>query len=71
MMGNINRTHYLELNHILWDTRQKYISPKLALEMYERRWAYVEQSKLIPKEKQLIEKLTKVIGQGVFMPAVY
>jgi len=69
-MGNINRTHYHELNLLLWDMHQKFIEPKLALELYERRWGYVDETKLIEKEKQLIKKLTNAFGNGFFMPAV-
>ena len=67
-MGNINRTHYHELNLILWDTHQKFINPKLALELYERRWGYVNHQKLLTKEKSLIKRLTNEFGNGYFMP---
>ena len=69
-MGNINRTQYHELNQLLWDMHQKFINPKLALELYERRWGYVDQKKLLTKEKNLINRLTKEFGNGFFMPAV-
>ncbi|WED29057.1 hypothetical protein L3V77_24305 [Vibrio sp. DW001] len=68
-MGNINRTKYHELNQLLWDMHVKYIAPKTAFELYEKRWAYVDTTKLGKKEKQLIEMLTKEYGNGVFMPA--
>ena len=70
-MGNINRTHYSELNYLLWDMHQKYINPKVAFDLYERRWRYVDQSKLVEKEKKLISTLTNEFGGGVFMPAEY
>ena len=66
-MGKINRTHYRELNLIMWDMHQKFVEPKLAFELYERRWGYVDQTKLLSKEKRLIKKLTKDFGNGVFM----
>lgn len=70
-MSNINRSHYPELNHILWDIDQKFIPAQLAFVFYENRWAYISQQKLLPKEKKLIARLTKEFGQGVFMPALY
>lgn len=69
-MGKINRTQYHELNHILWDMHQKFIEPKLALELYESRWGYVDQKKLLTKEKKLINRLTNEFGHGFFMAAV-
>ena len=69
-MGNINRTHYHELNQLLWDMHQKFVTPKLAFELYERRWGYVDQKKLLTKEKKLIKRLTNEFGNGFFMPAV-
>jgi len=68
-MGNINRSHYPALNHLLWDMQQKFVSPQLAFATYEKRWAYLDEQKLLNKERQLIEKLKKDIGHGVFMPA--
>lgn len=68
-MGNINRTHYHELNLILWDMHNKFVKPEVALELYERRWGYINQAKINPNEKRLIEQLVKKFGDGVFMPA--
>ena len=70
VVGNINRSHYPALNQILWDMHQKFISPQLAFATYEKRWAYIDEQKLLDKEKQLIERLTKNIGNGFFMPAI-
>ncbi|MBB1272505.1 hypothetical protein [Psychromonas sp. SR45-3] len=69
-MRNINRNKYHELNQLLWDMHQKFIEPKLALELYEKRWGYVNQDKLIDEEKKLISRLTDAYGNGFFMPAV-
>lgn len=70
-MGNINRTKYHELNQLLWDIHAKFIAPKVALELYERRWAYVDKNKLDAEEERLIKQLVKEFGNGVFMPATY
>ena len=70
-MGNINRTHYHELNMLLWDMHKKFIDTNTAFELYEKRWGYVDQTKLTPKEKKLINLLTKEFGKGCFMPATY
>ena len=70
-MGNINRTDYRELNQILWDFHANFIAPKLALELYERRWAHVDQRNLQVKEEKLIKQLITEFGNGIFMPATY
>lgn len=68
-MGNINRTHYHELNLLLWDMHNKYINPKVALDVYERRWTFVDQNKLNKNEKRLLVRLVNEFGNGCFMPA--
>ncbi len=70
-MGNINRTHYHELDLLLWDMHKKFIEPKTAFELYEKRWGYVNKEKLTSKEQNLIRVLTERFGQGLFMPATY
>jgi hypothetical protein len=68
-MGNINRTHYHELNLLLWDMHNKYINPKVAFDIYEKRWAFVDQNKLNKNEKRLLDRLVYEFGNGCFMPA--
>lgn len=68
-MANINRTHYHELDLILWDMHSKYIAPETAFRMYEQRWRYVDKTKITAKEKRLIDKLVNEFGGGIFMPA--
>lgn len=69
-MPNINRTEYHELNLLLWDMHKKFVDPQTAFELYEKRWAYVDQNKLSDKEQSLIRKLTENFGHGYFMPAM-
>ncbi|MGV3000767.1 hypothetical protein [Vibrio sp. E150_018] len=68
-MSNINRTQYHELNKILWDMHEKFINPKTALTMYERRWSMIEKERIHFKEKRLIAQLVREYGNGLFMPA--
>jgi hypothetical protein len=67
-MGKVNRTAYPELNKLLWDMHCKYITPDVALSVYERRWAFVNQTAMKDKEKKLIGRLVRQNG-GDFMPA--
>lgn len=69
-MGNIHRKHFAQLDNLLWDTSKQVVGAKEALELYERRWAYVEQDRLDARERKLIDDLTATVGNGFFMPAV-
>ena len=69
-MPNINRTKYHELNLLLWDMHKKYVDPRTAFQLYEKRWAYVDQNRLSDEEHSLIKRLTRAFGNGHFMPAV-
>ena len=70
-MRNINRKKFHELDMLLWDRHQQYIEPKLALDVYERRWGFVDLTKIDKKEQKLIDKLVNLFGNGCFMPAVH
>jgi len=63
----IDRHKYPELNLILWDTASRFIEPKFAFKMYEKRWNYIHKDKLTPTEKELIQKLTQDHGNGLFL----
>jgi hypothetical protein len=67
-MGYVNRNKYKELDNLLWDTRKKFIDPKDAFALYERRWSYVDKNKLEREELALIKLLIEQIGNGYFMP---
>lgn len=66
-MAKINRKHYRELNLILWDMHCKYIDEKVAFALYERRWAYIDETNMLPKEKRLVKSLTRKFGNNIFL----
>ena len=68
-MGKIDRRKYPELNYLLWDIHNKLIEPKVAFEMYEKRWKYVNTHRLTRPEQRLVQRLTNVYGKGIFMAA--
>ncbi|MFY9180549.1 MAG: hypothetical protein WAO12_12360 [Venatoribacter sp.] len=67
--AQIDRQQYPELNLILWDTTQRYLSEERAFNTYETRWKYVDETKLCEAEKALIARLIKEIGKGLFLVA--
>lgn len=67
-MELIERQCYPQLDLLLWDVHGQQIEPEFAFQIYEQRWAFVEQAELLPREKQLIESLTQQFANGHFMP---
>lgn len=66
---NIDRQLYPELNLILWDTANRYVTEQHAFQAYETRWKHVDENNLNNLEKELIAKLIKNIGKGLFLAA--
>ncbi len=68
-MGKIDRRKYPELDHLLWDIHTKLVEPKIAFDIYEQRWRYVDVNHISEKEETLIRRLTTRFGNGCFMAA--
>ena len=68
-MGDITRSDYPELDKILWDFHNQKIPAKLAFEMYERRWGFIDYQHMGQKERILLQQLTNEYGNGVFVAA--
>lgn len=66
-MAKIDRQQFPELDRLLWDTKERFFEEKEVLEIYERRWPYIEPGKLKARERQLIKTLAK--NAGGFLPA--
>lgn len=65
----IDREQYPELDLIMWDRADRYVTPQDALHLYETRWRFVDKERLCNKEKTLIRKLTDDHGHGVMLSA--
>lgn len=58
---------YPQLKLIAWNrSAEDFVSDWEALALYERNWDLVDKESLEDKERQLIEHLTKTVGNGVF-----
>ncbi|MEE2023015.1 hypothetical protein [Alkalimonas mucilaginosa] len=66
-MNTIDRKQYPELDQLLWDTQARFLTEKDALDVYERRWSFVDKSKLLEAERTLIQQLAQ--RAGGFLPA--
>lgn len=40
------------------------LSPVEALALYERNWRHVDQPRMLPSERRLVDQLVRVLGQG-------
>lgn len=67
--AKIDRELYSELNLILWDTANRYVTEQHAFQAYETRWKHVTEERLTDAEKELITHLIKKIGKGLFLAA--
>lgn len=68
-MATINRKQYPQLDMLLWDNADEMISEQEAFGAYEKRWPYVDENTLTNHEKELIDRLTKQLGNGLFLSA--
>ncbi|MBB3229769.1 hypothetical protein [Halomonas stenophila] len=65
----INRRDYPELDAILWDRADDYINPEVAFHLYEERWRFVAQDRLLDNERTLIAELARTYGHGHMLVA--
>lgn len=60
---------YPQLRQIAWHLSESgaTLTPKEALELYERNWRHIDQDRVMPKERALIKKLVDSVGKGVML----
>jgi hypothetical protein len=55
---------YPQLAKLAWQLKgKKAIDPKEALELYERNWRHVDVEALVPRERELIDRLASTFGR--------
>jgi len=60
--------YYPQLKALAWQLREDaLISPRDALNMYERNWRLIDLEKMTPEEKKLIEQLKNEVGKGCLL----
>ena len=62
----IKLSDYPQLSLIAW-SRQKdsFVTEEEALSLYEANWRWIDEKKLTPEERKLIEQLVHKVGNGV------
>lgn len=56
---------YPELRLLCWNRGDRYIGAREALALYEREWRFVDQGRLQPAERALIDRLARDYGNGL------
>lgn len=56
---------YPQLAQIGWNRAVREITGEDALALYEANWRFVDEGKLTPREKALLDRLVKKYGQGM------
>lgn len=65
---HIRPADYPQLKLIAWNRREDdLIDGEEALALYERNWRFVDEAALLPKERDLIERLVREFGNGVLI----
>lgn len=61
----IRLADYKQLKRLGWQLKEtKVISPKEALDLYERNWRHVDVKEMDPREKKFLEALLAAFGKG-------
>ena len=56
---------YENLAALCWNRRERYLGAEEAFRLYERNWRLVDQRRMQPAERALIERLAARYGNGV------
>jgi transcriptional regulator with XRE-family HTH domain len=60
--------HYPQLKDLAWQLREDaVVTPRDALNMYERNWRFINLTTMTDKEKALIEQLKNEVGKGYLL----
>lgn len=61
--------NYPQLRSIAWHLqgRDVEITPEQALELYERNWRHIDTDHVLPRERDLIDRLRQTVGHGVIL----
>jgi hypothetical protein len=56
---------YENLAGLCWNRSERYLGAEEAFRLYERNWRFVDQARMRPAERALIERLAARFGNGV------
>lgn len=63
--ARIRLDEYPELKKLAWQLQGvEEVTPREALELYERNWRHVDVASLSAKERDLVEQLARLLGAG-------
>ena len=56
---------YENLKALCWNRRDRYLGAEEAFRLYERNWRFVDERRMKPAERALVERLAGRYGNGV------
>ena len=64
-IASVRIDRYPQLQRLAWQQAgTTELTAQEALAVYERNWRHIDQAKLEPRERELIDTLTKAVGGG-------
>lgn len=64
----IRLADYPLLREVAWSTdHEAELTPSEAFALYERNWRHIDREAMSPRERHLVERLTKTVGKGVLL----
>lgn len=61
----IDLADFPQLQQLCWNLKIEFLTRADALAIYERNWRLIDQAKLAPTERNLIQALVQELGNGV------
>ena len=61
----IDTREYPELALLCWNRADRFLPAREAFALYERNWRFVDETRLSPRERALIDRLALQYGNGV------
>ena len=61
----IDARDYPELALLCWNRADRFLPAREAFALYERNWRFVDEARLSPRERALIDRLALRYGNGV------
>lgn len=55
------------LRAALWDRHDTTLSADALLHLYEERWSYIDPAHMDARERTLLDRLVRDVGNGVFL----
>jgi hypothetical protein len=63
--ATVRVAQYPQLKDLCWSAAVTELPARYAFAIYERNWRFIDRQRLVPRERLLLETLTRRFGAGV------